>query len=269
MTVHSTGEFSMRVNICGVDIDQISFAEAMMGMLNHAKLRKPPEYVVTPNAHHVVMLQKNERFRQIYQRARWVVPDGVPLLWASRLLNTPLPERVNGTDLFEQLCAMSATLGLKVFLLGGRPGAADSAVAVLTQRYPALSVAGTYCPPFGFEDDRQEQQRMNDAIQAATPDLLFVGLGAPKQEYWIENNYQLLNVPVSLGIGVSFELVSGMVPRAPRWMQKMGLEWFFRLMMEPHRLWQRYLWGNAVFVSLVIKQKIMMMMEGMAIDQSL
>jgi N-acetylglucosaminyldiphosphoundecaprenol N-acetyl-beta-D-mannosaminyltransferase len=258
----------MRVKICGVEIDPVSFSDATIAILNHAKLGKPPEYVVTPNAHHVVMLQKNERFRQIYQRARWVVPDGVPLLWASWLLNTPLPERVNGTDLFEQLCAMSAKLGLKVFLLGGRPGAADSAVEVLRQRYPDLK-AETYCPPFGFEDDRQEQQRMNEAIHAAAPDLLFVGLGAPKQEYWIEDHYLSLNVPVSLGIGVSFELVSGMVPRAPRWMQNMGLEWFFRLMMEPHRLWQRYLLGNFIFVSLVIKQKIVMMMEGMAIDQSL
>jgi N-acetylglucosaminyldiphosphoundecaprenol N-acetyl-beta-D-mannosaminyltransferase len=245
----------MRVNICGVDVDKYSFAEAVAGVLNHAKLGKPPEYVVTPNAHHIVMLQKNDSFRQVYQHARWVVPDGVSLLWAAKFLSMPLSGRVNGTDLLESLCAMSAPLGLKVFFLGGRPHAANQAAAVLNQRYPSLKIS-TYCPPYGFHTDPQEQVRINAAIKAAAPDLLFVGLGAPKQEYWIANNYQALNVPVSLGIGVSFELVSGMVTRAPQWMQKTGLEWLFRLLMEPRRLWQRYLLGNIIFMGLVLKQKM-------------
>jgi N-acetylglucosaminyldiphosphoundecaprenol N-acetyl-beta-D-mannosaminyltransferase len=245
----------MRVTICGVDIDKYAFAEAVAGMLSHAKLRKPPEYVVTPNAHHIVLLQRDAQFRKVYQQARWVVPDGVSLLWAARFLSMPLAGRVNGTDLLESLCAMSAKLGLKVFFLGGRPMAANKAAIVLKQRHPDLEVT-TYCPPYGFHTDPQEQQRIHAAIRAADPDLLFVGLGAPKQEYWIANHYKTLNVPVSLGIGVSFELVSGMVTRAPRWMQKMGLEWFFRLLMEPRRLWQRYLVGNVVFVGLVMKQKL-------------
>jgi N-acetylglucosaminyldiphosphoundecaprenol N-acetyl-beta-D-mannosaminyltransferase len=247
-------EVFMRVNICGVEIDKYSFAEAVAGMLNHAKLSKPPEYVVTPNAHHIVMLQKDADFRKVYQQARWVVPDGVSLLWAARFLSMPLSGRVNGTDLLESLCAMSANLGLKVFFLGGRPAAAQKAAAVLQQRHPTLEI-NTYCPPYGFHTDPQEQERISAAIRAAAPDLLFVGLGAPKQELWIANHYQALNVPVSLGIGVSFELVSGMVTRAPQWMQNVGLEWFFRLLMEPRRLWQRYLLGNIIFMGLVLKQK--------------
>ncbi|MCU0567594.1 MAG: WecB/TagA/CpsF family glycosyltransferase [Oculatellaceae cyanobacterium Prado106] len=245
----------MRVNICGVAIDRYTFAEVVTSVVNHAQLRKPPEYVVTPNAHHVVLLQNDCQFRQIYQQARWVVPDGVSLLWAAQFLSTPLAGRVNGTDLFEELCAESAIAGLKVFLLGGRPGAAEKAAKVLQQRYPTLNIVGTYCPPYGFQNNAQELDTMNAAIQAANPDLLFVGLGAPKQESWIYNNYQTLNVPVSLGIGVSFELVSGIVPRAPRWMQYTGLEWLFRLFMEPKRLWQRYLLGNIIFLGLVMKQK--------------
>jgi N-acetylglucosaminyldiphosphoundecaprenol N-acetyl-beta-D-mannosaminyltransferase len=250
----------MRVTICGVDIDKYSFAEAVAGILSHARLRKPPEYVVTPNAHHIVMLQNDLLFRKVYQQARWVVPDGVSLLWAARFLSMPLSGRVNGTDLLESLCEMSASMGLKVFFLGGRPTSAQKAAAVLQQRHPNLEVS-TYCPPFGFHTDPQEQQRINAAIRAADPDLLFVGLGAPKQEYWIASHYKALNVPVSLGIGVSFELVSGMVTRAPRWMQKMGLEWFFRLLMEPRRLWQRYLVGNGVFIGLVLKQKLRAIVE--------
>jgi N-acetylglucosaminyldiphosphoundecaprenol N-acetyl-beta-D-mannosaminyltransferase len=250
----------MRINICGVEVDRYSLAETIAGIISHAKLRNPPEYVVTPNAHHIVMLQNNPTFRQVYQKAKWVVADGVSLLWAARLLNTPLTGRVNGTDLFEQLCASSAEQGLKVFLLGGRPGAADQAAQVLKQRHPQLQVA-TYCPAYGFEQDAQEQAAMNQAIAQAAPDLLFVGLGAPKQEYWMANHYQALQVPVSLGIGVSFELVSGMVTRAPQWMQVSGLEWLFRLLMEPRRLWQRYVVGNAMFIGLVLKQKTMQVMK--------
>lgn len=140
-------------------------------------------------------------------------------------------------------------------MLGGRPGASQKAAQVLQARYPSLKIAGTYCPPYGFESDPVELKRINLAITTAAPDLLFVGLGAPKQEYWIYNNYQKLGVPVSIGIGVSFELVSGMVKRAPKLLQKTGLEWFFRLIAEPQRLWRRYLVGNTIFIFLVLKQK--------------
>lgn len=246
----------MRVNICDVEIDRISFNEVVEKIIQVATTSKLATYVVTPNAHHVTMLQKDARFREIYQHAFLVVPDGVPLLWAAQFLKTPLQGRVNGTDLFEELSATAAKAGLKIFLLGGRPGAADSAAKMLQARHPKLNIVGTYCPPYGFESDLAEVKRINETIQAAAPHLLFVGLGAPKQEYWMYDHCEELGVPVSLGIGVSFELVSGMVQRAPKLMQKMGLEWFFRLVVEPKRLWQRYLVGNSVFVWLVIKQKL-------------
>jgi N-acetylglucosaminyldiphosphoundecaprenol N-acetyl-beta-D-mannosaminyltransferase len=250
----------MQVNICGIGVDRYSLDEAVNDIVNHVEFNKSPEYVVTPNAHHIVLLQRDAKFRQIYQQARWVVPDGVSLLWAAKFLNTPLAGRVNGTDLFEQLCAVSAERNLKVFLLGGRPGAAEQAARVLKARYPALKIVGTYCPPYGFHLDLEEQEKINSIIQEAAPDLLFVGLGAPKQEYWIYNNCQKVNVPVSLGIGVSFELVSDMVKRAPKWMQKSGLEWLFRLLMEPGRLWQRYLVTNVAFIVLVLRQKLKLLL---------
>lgn len=245
----------MRIKICNIEIDQYSFDEVVEIIVNHAVVKGEPQYVVTPNAMHIVSLQKDIEFQKIYSNSFLVVPDGVSLLWAAKFLQTPLQDRVNGTDLFEKLCAIAAEKKLKVFLLGGRPGAAQKAQEVLQARHPNLVVAGTYCPPYGFESQPQELEAINSQIKAASPDILFVGLGAPKQEKWIAANYLDLKVPVSIGIGVSFELVADMVRRAPVWMQKTGLEWLFRLIVEPQRLWKRYILGNPTFIWLVLKQK--------------
>ena len=246
----------MRINICGVEIDQYNFDEVLEQIVNHVVAGKDPAYVVTPNAMHILSLQTDAPFREIYRQAFLVVPDGVSLLWSAKFLNTPLNGRVNGTDLFEQLCAVAAKKGLKVFLLGGREGAADTAKEILEARHPDLKIVGTHCPPYGFESQSAELALINAKIKATKPDLLFVGLGAPKQEKWIAANYQELAVPISVGIGVSFELVANMVSRAPVWMQKTGLEWLFRLIVEPSRLWKRYVIGNPLFILLVLKQRL-------------
>jgi len=246
----------MRVNICGVKIDNYSFNDVVKRITDHAITGILPSYVVTPNAQHVLSLQRDADFRHIYEEAFLAVPDGVSLLWSAKFLKTPLNGRVNGTDLFEELSAVAERKELKVFLLGGRPGAAEAAKRTLLSRHPNLQIVGTHCPPYGFESQPQELASINSKIKAAAPDILFVGLGAPKQEKWIYENYQELGVPVSLGIGVSFELVADMVQRAPLWMQKWGLEWLFRLIVEPKRLWKRYVMGNPQFMWLVIKQRL-------------
>jgi len=242
------------VTIAGVGIDAVTFDSAVGAIFAHAAGRGVPSYVVTPNAHHVVLFQKDALLRKIYADAFLVVADGVPLLWAAALLGMRLPGRVNGTDLLEALCERAAGAGLRVFFLGGREGAASAAAARLAARHPRLAVSGTYCPPLGFENDATENVKVLAAISAARPDLLFVGLGAPKQEYWMYENCARAGVPVSLGIGVSFELVGGIVARAPRWMQRAGLEWLYRLGAEPRRLWRRYVFGNAAFCWLVARQ---------------
>ena len=246
----------MTVNICGVKIDNYSFDDVVTRITDHAVKGVVPSYVVTPNAQHVLSLQRDVDFRNIYEKAFLAVPDGVSLLWSAKFLKTPLNGRVNGTDLFEELSAVAERKGLKVFLLGGRPGAAEAAKKTLQARHPNLQIVGTHCPPYGFESQPEELASINSKIKAAAPDILFVGLGAPKQEKWIYQNYQELGVPVSLGIGVSFELVADMVQRAPLWMQKWGLEWLFRLIVEPKRLWKRYVMGNPQFMWLVIKQRL-------------
>jgi N-acetylglucosaminyldiphosphoundecaprenol N-acetyl-beta-D-mannosaminyltransferase len=245
----------MRVNICDIEVDSYSYEQVVEVISHQAQTGQTPEYVVTPNAQHIVLLQSDQHFRDVYRKAFLSVPDGVPLLWAARFLKTPLSGRVNGTDLFEKLCEVAAQKDLKVFLLGGRPGIAEKTKGVLQQRHPQLKVVGTYCPPYGFESDAAELERINHAIQSTAPHILFVALGAPKQEFWIYNNYQSLGVPVSLGIGGSFEFVSGVVPRAPKLMQQIGMEWFFRLLMEPRRLWKRYVVCNTLFIWLILKQR--------------
>ncbi|BBO68073.1 acetyl-mannosamine transferase [Desulfosarcina alkanivorans] len=248
----------MRIKIADVGIDTCSFEKVVERITEHLLLKKQPEYVVTPNAQHIVLLQKDAAFYQIYRQAFLVVPDGVPLLWSAKLLGTPLQGRVNGTDLFERLCQVSAEKGFRVFLLGGRPGAAKAAARLLQSRNPDLEIVGTHCPPYGFENSQEELRLINSKIKTLDPDILFVGLGAPKQEKWIYSNCQEIGVPISIGIGVSFELVSGMVKRAPKPMQQLGLEWLFRLFMEPRRLWKRYVLGNTIFLWLVIKQRFRM-----------
>ena len=244
-----------RINICGIKIDNVSLDEAVRAISAIVQSRKP-SYIVTPNVDHIVKLQKDPEFRDIYSNAALVLPDGMPLLWAAKFLGTLLKEKISGSDLFPRLCEAAAEKGYKVFFLGGREGAAARSAEVLKAEYQKLNVAGTYCPPFGFEQNEAENDKIVQMIKTASPDVLFVGLGAPKQEKWIYKYKDRYQAPLSIGIGASFEFMAGMVRRAPIWMQKSGLEWFWRLMMEPTRLWKRYLIDDMLFFRLILKQKI-------------
>ncbi len=243
-----------KVNICGVNIDNVSLQETLDIFDQFVRARKPVS-VVTPNVDHIVKLNKDAEFRGIYSRASLVLADGVPLLWASYLLGTPIKEKVSGSDLFPRVCELAAKKGWRLFFMGGREGAAAKAAEILCRLYPGLKVAGTYSPAFGFEKDDKENAKIIAMIKAAKPDILFIGLGAPKQEKWTDRFMAQHGVPVSIGVGVSFEFMAGMVKRAPRWMQKYGFEWFWRLMMEPGRLWKRYLIEDIAFFGLLFRQK--------------
>jgi len=244
-----------RINICGVNIDNISM-ENVIEEIEDLIIKGREGFIVTPNVDHIVQLQKDAGFSAVYRDAVLVLADGVPLLWASKFLDIPLKEKISGSDLFPRLCEVAARRGYRLFFCGGREGAADMAKAVLEKKFPGLNVVETYCPPLGFEKDKKENSKIVRLIKDAQPDILFVGLGAPKQEKWIHKYKDQYQVPVSIGIGVSFEFVAGMIKRAPLWMQKIGLEWFWRVMMEPGRLWKRYLIDDMVFFWLVLKQKL-------------
>ena len=197
--------------------------------------------VVTPNLDHLRRCVRDMRFGALVAEADLVVADGMPLVWASRLQGTPLPERVAGSDLISSLSAAAAERGRSVFMLGGSPGTAEKAAQVLRNRYPGLKIAGSYCPPFGFDKSDEGWQQIIDAISPSAADIVYVALGSPKQELVIERVRKYLPKAWWLGVGNSFSFLCGDVRRAPRWMQKRGLEWIHRLLQEPKRLFRRYI----------------------------
>ena len=243
-----------RVCIDKVLLDPVTMNEAVdrvSEMLDEERERAA--HVVTMNAQFVEIAHQEERFAELLRRADLSVADGVSLVWASRWLGQFVPERVAGADLMMRLCETAASKGKTVYFLGGSPGAASCAAGRLSQELPRLAIVGVDCPPKGFLDNPDECARVANRIESARPDLLFVGLGAPKQEYWIER-YSYLPAKVMMGIGGSFEFVAGFRKRAPLLVQKSGFEWLWRLCMEPRRLWKRYLVGNSVFLFVVFRQ---------------
>ena len=244
-----------RVAIGHAFVDNCTFDEVCAAVIEHARERRRASHVITPNAQHVVLLNKDSRLRHIYERADLVLPDGISLLLAARIHGCSLKERVAGVDVFRELCILAAKNGLKVFFLGGLPGSAERAAQAVRREARDL-IYDTYCPPLGFENSAEELDAVSEAIQRARPDILFVALGAPKQEYWIHDHGLKLEVPVSVGVGGSFEMVGGVVPRAPKFLQKAGCEWLYRLSREPRRMWRRYLIGNFQFLWIVLLQRM-------------
>ncbi len=243
-----------RVCIDKVLLDPVTMNEAVERISGIVRqVRERAAHVVTMNAQFVEMAHQEARFAEVLRRAELSVADGLSVVWASRWLGQFIPERVAGADLMVRLCEAAAADGSTVYFLGGSPGAASLAAERLMQDFSGLTVVGVDCPPLGFLSDPDQCMRVAHRIERARPDLLFVGLGAPKQEYWIERHSHL-PAKVMMGIGGSFELVAGFRKRAPLLVQRAGCEWLWRLCMEPRRLWKRYLVGNTIFLVVVFKQ---------------
>lgn len=245
-----------RCIVASVPVDRLTMKQAVEQVLEALRngLSRKPFLIMGPNAQLVTLAQRNRRFAAALKASDLNIPDGVSILIAAKMLGTPVPERVTGGDMMEQLCEKAAQHHLRVFFLGGLPGAADQAALQLQSRYPGLSIAGTYCPPLGFEHDPIESTHIRQIITVAAPDLLFVAFGAPKQEIWIHENCGTLPVKAALSVGAAFDTQAGLRKRAPEWTHKIGMEWFYRLLQEPRRLWRRYLVGNTYFLYLVLKQ---------------
>ena len=239
-----------------IPIDRITMDYAAV-LLVEALLHRgelPPITVVGPNAHLVTMAESDKHFAEAMCDADLAVPDGISVVMASRLLGFPIPERVTGGDLMERMCAEAAHYGFRMFFLGGLPGAAVMAAHYLCSRYPGLLICGTYCPPVGFENDPAELEKMRRVIADADPDLICVAFGAPKQEIWMQENRERLSAGAIMAVGAALDTQAGLRRRAPHWVRTIALEWLFRLLMEPRRMWRRYLIGNARFILLVMKQ---------------
>ena len=198
-----------------------------------------PSFFITANTHYAMVTKESPAVAAVNQRAAFILADGTPVVWASRMLGTPLPERVAGSDLIFDLCALAARKGYGLYLLGGREGVAVAAAERLCERYPGLRIVGTECPPFR-EPTHEEHEALLARIREAQPHILFVAFGQPKGEFWLTENLEKLGVPVSVQVGASLDFAAGRVQRAPRLMQVAGLEWVFRLSLEPRRLFSRY-----------------------------
>jgi N-acetylglucosaminyldiphosphoundecaprenol N-acetyl-beta-D-mannosaminyltransferase len=231
---------SRRIALRGLKIDPLTQREALDRMFDELAARRGG-MVLTPNLDHLRRHTREPAVRGAYERAELVLPDGAPLVWASRIQGTPLPERVAGSDLIWSVADRAAQAGCSVFLLGGAPAVAPAAAACLRERFPKLRIAGHHCPPFGFIEDEGELGRMEREVLPEQPDIVFVGLPSPLAERTIERLRPSLRQTWFLGLGVSLSFVSGDVQRAPLWTQRSGLEWLWRLSQEPGRLARRYL----------------------------
>jgi N-acetylglucosaminyldiphosphoundecaprenol N-acetyl-beta-D-mannosaminyltransferase len=240
MTLHRAQADPPRVDILGVQVSAITIPRALDTIASWIAERKQ-RYVCITGAHGVMESQRNEALRAIHNQAGLVTPDGMPLVWMSRLLGQPQTRRVYGPDLMRALSALSAKRGYRQFYYGGDAGVADTLAAALTQTYPGLDVAGTLSPPFRPLTN-EEDLDIVDQINAAKPDIVWVGLSTPKQEYWMAAHVGRLDAPVLIGVGAAFDFLAGRKAQAPLWMQRNGLEWLFRLGQEPRRLFRRYLW---------------------------
>jgi len=241
------------VELFGMDLNPYCMDEAVAEVLEwvHSP-EKRCRYVVTPNVNHAVMYQRRDDLCRAYHDADMVLADGAPLVFASRLLGKGLPERVAGSDLVPALFdAARADDSLRVFLLGGAPGVCAKAAENAEARWPGVKVVGTYSPPFGFEHDESENSEILRRISESSPDVLVVGLGAPKQELWVHRHHNQIDARAALCVGATIDFLAGNKPRAPLWMRKAGLEWVHRLITEPRRLFGRYLRDGLAFPPLL------------------
>lgn len=240
-----------RVDLMGVPVDPLTLREACevaCEMVAH----RAGALIFNLNVDTWMKLRVDSDLRAIFQEADLVLVDGTPMVWAARILGVPLPERVSGSDFFPFFCGVAAKEGYGVFLFGANPGVADRAAQTLRSAYPELRIS-TYAPPFGFERDEVESRRAIEMVKRAHPDVLFVALPQPRQEKWLARHRDELEVPVAMGVGSSFDYLAGRLRRAPKWMQRAGLEWFCRLLQEPRRLWRRYLVDDVQIVYYVVR----------------
>jgi len=241
-----------RVRIGKLPLDVVDF-EGALDAIDRLIREKNGGTVFTPNVDHVVMAEHDERFRTAYAAAALSLVDGTPVLWASRLLRTPLPAKISGSDLVMPLLRRAAERGYRVYFLGGAEGVAELAKSKLEAALPGIQIVGTDASRIDV-GELAEADEVVERIQRAAPDLVLVALGAPKQEIWSYTRAERLKPAVLIGVGASLDFVAGVQKRAPRWMSKVGLEWLYRLAQEPRRLAARYLLRDPEFCLILLRQ---------------
>jgi N-acetylglucosaminyldiphosphoundecaprenol N-acetyl-beta-D-mannosaminyltransferase len=235
-----------RVNVQGVGVHALNLQSAVAVLRTTIETRTKG-YVCVTGVHGVCEAQVDPAFRSILNHALLNTPDGMPMVWIGKNTGFREMDRVYGPDLLLEVCAASEAAGWRHFFYGGGPGTAESLAAVLHEKFPKLQVTGTHTPPFRPLTP-EEMGDLQAQVAAARPDIIWVGLSTPKQENFMSSTIGVLDVPVMIGIGAAFDLISGKVKQSPRWIQRSGFEWLYRLIQEPRRLWKRYFKNNPLFV---------------------
>ncbi|MDH3538475.1 MAG: WecB/TagA/CpsF family glycosyltransferase [Acidimicrobiia bacterium] len=241
-----------RVDVLGVGISAINL-EVAVAELGRWVARREQHYVCVTGVHGVMESQSDPALLRIHNRSGLTTPDGMPLVWAGKRAGAEQMSRVYGPDLMLEICSRSAAEGWTHFFYGGKEGVPELLERRLQARFPGLAVVGTHSPPFR-ELTEAEAEEIAAAINAANPDFVWVGLGTPKQERWMAANIGRLRAPAILGVGAAFDIHAGLLPQAPGWMQRRGLEWLYRIVKEPRRLWRRYLLNNPRFIWNVLRR---------------
>ena len=210
-------------------------------------------YIVAINVDVVMKIENDSYLKEITDKADMVLVDGKPLEWIAKWHNRPIKAKISGSDLVPILCERAAIKGYSIFIIGGKEGIAEKAKQNLERDLPGIRIVGTYAPPFGFEKDEKELNRINEMISIAHPDLLIACFGCPKQEKWIYENYQKYDAKVSICAGATVDFLAGNVNRAPKWMSDHGLEWFYRFLQEPKRMFKRYFIDDVKILKLIRK----------------
>lgn len=243
-----------RIRILNTEVDNVTMSEAI-DIIDKMVSDKIPSYIVTPNINHIVLIEKDIKFKQIYKNANLILTDGKPLIWISKIKKNIIKEKISGSDLLPKVCELAAEKEYGVFIFGADEGVAQKAADNLKSKYGNLTISGVYSPSYGFEKNKEEKKYIIDTIKAAKPDILVVALGSPKGEKFIYRYYKELNVPVSMSVGAAVDFAAGNIKRAPKWMSDIGLEWFYRILREPTRLAKRYFFDGLAMLYILWKYR--------------
>ncbi len=243
-----------KTTLLNLRVDNLTLKELVKQVDKRIKGRIP-SYIVFVNCDVAVKSERDKELRHIINRADFAMVDGKPLIWIAKAHKNPLKEKVSGSDFVPILCREAAKRGWSIFLLGGEDGIPQTAADRLKSRYPALHIAGTYSPPWGFERDEDELKRIREMVQNASPDILVVCFGCPKQEKFVYHHYKEYGAVVSVCAGATIDFLAGKVKRCPKWMSKASLEWFYRFLKEPRRLFKRYFIDDMNIILMAFKYR--------------
>jgi N-acetylglucosaminyldiphosphoundecaprenol N-acetyl-beta-D-mannosaminyltransferase len=242
------------VDVLSIPFHSLHMGEVLDVLESFIAQRTPPRQICMANALTVALAWRDPELTAVLRQSDLVLADGMSIVWGARWIGVHLPERIAGPDLMVDLCQRAAERGYRIYLCGSSPENVQNLQARLLERWPRLQIVGVHSPPMRACLGEEDSRIILDELGRTRPDILFLGMSMPKQEKWIARHRAQLSVPVSIGVGAAFDFLSGQIPRAPLRLQKIGLEWLYRLYCEPRRLWKRYLLGNAIFLLLLLKE---------------